>query len=68
MSFLRPDGIYGFSEIQCIVFLGNLLVSTSFKDTRAICCYNGYRYAVVDMRFFTQVILRLVVFPPFQET
>ena len=38
------------------------------KDTCAICCYNGYGYAVVDVRFFTQVILRLVVFPPFQET
>ena len=38
------------------------------NDTRAICCYNGYGYAVEDVRFFTQVILRLVVFPPFQET
>ena len=28
------------------------------KDTRAICCYNGYGYAVVDVRFFTPEILK----------
>ena len=42
----------------------DLKFSSLLKDTRAICCYNGYGYAVVDVRFFHQVILRLVHWLP----